>query len=106
MRSCACCPMAPCTCAAAHRTSAPVRTRSSPRSPAVRDAALKARDELIARAIADPASPFHGRAASDVSIEAGALSDAKNAQQRELIAVLLARNGGQPIETEGAAKPA
>ena len=75
-------------------------------TPAVRDAALKARAELIARAIGDPASPFHGRAASDVTIQSGALSDAKDPQQRELIAVLLARNGGQPIETEAQAKAA
>ena len=75
-------------------------------TPAVRDAALKARGELIARALADPASPFHGRVASEVTIQAGAMCDVKNPQQRELIAVLLARNGGATIETDAQAKPA
>jgi len=74
-------------------------------TPAVREAALKARAEIIARALADPASPFHGRDAQDLTIQAGAVYDAKNPQQRELVAVLLTRGGGRPVETQGSAKP-
>jgi len=74
-------------------------------TPAVREAALKARDEVIARAVADPASPFHGRDTHDLTIQAGAVCDAKDPQQSELVAVLLTRGGGQPVETQGSAKP-
>ena len=74
-------------------------------TPVVREAALKARNELIARAIADPASPFHGREHNGIALDGGAIIDQKNPQQRELIAVMLARGGGQPLEMSASAKP-
>ena len=74
-------------------------------TPAVRAAALKVRDELITRALADAGSPFHGRERSDVGIQAGALFDTRQPQQRELVAVLLTRGGGAPVEAAAEAKP-
>ncbi|HEX6833091.1 MAG TPA: xanthine dehydrogenase family protein molybdopterin-binding subunit, partial [Rudaea sp.] len=74
-------------------------------TPAVRDAALRAREQLIDLALADEASPFNGRARDGLAIEDGAVIDRTDASRREPIAVLLARAGGRTIEAKAESKP-
>ncbi|HEX3895101.1 MAG TPA: xanthine dehydrogenase family protein molybdopterin-binding subunit [Rudaea sp.] len=73
-------------------------------TPAVQAAATKVRDQLIAIAIADTASPLHGMAGSDVETADGWLQSMSDAKKREPFAAVLARAGGKPIEANGDAK--
>jgi xanthine dehydrogenase YagR molybdenum-binding subunit len=73
-------------------------------TPAVRDAALHAREQLIALAIADEASSLKGRTAESLAIEDGVLFDKNEPTRRETIAVLLTRAGGKTIHAQGQAK--
>jgi xanthine dehydrogenase YagR molybdenum-binding subunit len=66
-------------------------------TPAVKTAALKARDALIALAIADPDSPLHGLSANAVSAADGWLSSNADAKRRVSFAAVIASNGGKSV---------
>ena len=72
--------------------------------PAVQSACIRLRDALIARAIADTASPLHGAAAADVAIEAGDLFVRAQPRRRETIAALAGRMAGA-LDATAEAKP-
>ncbi|WP_322094508.1 xanthine dehydrogenase family protein molybdopterin-binding subunit [Paraburkholderia bannensis] len=74
-------------------------------SPAVQAAASAARDKLIALAVADPASPVHGAAATDVTVVDGWVVLRADTSRRDPAAAIIARAGGQPIEAQATAKP-
>ncbi|WP_321846199.1 xanthine dehydrogenase family protein molybdopterin-binding subunit [Paraburkholderia bannensis] len=74
-------------------------------SPAVQAAASAARDKLIALAVADPASPVHGAAATDVTVADGWVVLRADTSRRDPAAAIIARAGGQPIEAQATAKP-
>ncbi|WP_321887974.1 xanthine dehydrogenase family protein molybdopterin-binding subunit [Paraburkholderia bannensis] len=74
-------------------------------SPAVQAAASAARDKLIALAVADPASPVHGAAATDVTVVDGWVVLRAETSRRDPAAAIIARAGGQPIEAQATAKP-
>ena len=69
-------------------------------SSAVHAACESARAQLVELARADAASPLHGLAASDLVVEDGWLRAASDATRRDAVAVVLARNGGQPVEAD------
>jgi xanthine dehydrogenase YagR molybdenum-binding subunit len=73
-------------------------------TPAVQAAAAQARDQLIAMAIADDASPLHGSLGSDVDTADGWVQSKSDAKKREPFAAVLARAGGNPIEANGESK--
>ena len=56
-------------------------------------------------AIGDPQSPVHGAFPEDVAVSGGRVYLKKNPSQGELITALIARNGNQPIQTDGSAQP-
>ncbi|CAB3796584.1 Aldehyde oxidoreductase molybdenum-binding subunit PaoC [Paraburkholderia caffeinitolerans] len=74
-------------------------------SPAVQAAARAARDKLIALAIADPASPVHGAASSEVTVTDGWVVSTGDAARRDPAAAIIARAGGKPIEAQATEKP-
>jgi xanthine dehydrogenase YagR molybdenum-binding subunit len=74
-------------------------------SPAVREAATQVRNKLIALALADPASPVHGVAADDVTVDNGWVTSRTDPSRRDPAAAILARAGGQPIEAIATVKP-
>ncbi|WP_295991844.1 xanthine dehydrogenase family protein molybdopterin-binding subunit [Rugamonas sp.] len=76
--------------------------------PAVQAAAQALRAKLVAMASADPASPLHGAPDAEVDMDQGWLlrrSGSGAAAQREPLAALLARHGGQPVSADGGAQP-
>jgi xanthine dehydrogenase YagR molybdenum-binding subunit len=72
---------------------------------AVAAACTAARQRLVAMAIADAASPLHGAAPADVVIEDGWLRGRADSGRRDSVAVLLTRQGGQPVEAQGNSQP-
>jgi xanthine dehydrogenase YagR molybdenum-binding subunit len=74
-------------------------------SPAVHDACMQVRSRLISLAVADNASPVHGMDPSDASVENGWVVSRSNPSQRDPAAAIIARAGGQPIETVVSVKP-
>ena len=60
-----------------------------------------ARQKIAAIARADDASPLRGAVDEDVVIEDGWLRLKSDPRRRESLAVLLTRNGGQPVEADG-----
>ena len=72
---------------------------------AIAAACEKARAQLVALAIADVHSPLHGLAADAVAIEDGWLRERAGAGRRDSVAVLLSRQGGQPVVADGDSKP-
>ncbi|EDZ97744.1 Xanthine dehydrogenase [Burkholderia sp. H160] len=74
-------------------------------SPAVRDAASQARGQLIALALADAASPVHGLALDDVTVESGWVVSRSQPGKRDPAAAIIARAGGKPIEASATVKP-
>jgi len=74
-------------------------------SPAVRDAASQARSQLIALALADQASPVHGLALDDVTVENGWVMSRSQPAKRDPAAAIIARSGGKPIEAASSVKP-
>jgi xanthine dehydrogenase YagR molybdenum-binding subunit len=65
---------------------------------AVHQAARAARDQLVRRAIADPASPLHGTALEQVVAANGRLSVAGDPARGETYAALLERQGGAAVD--------
>ena len=74
-------------------------------SPAVRAAALAARDTLIGLALKDPGSPLHGADMGDVTIENGWLVNVRDGTKKEPAAAVIARNDGKPVEATANAAP-
>jgi xanthine dehydrogenase YagR molybdenum-binding subunit len=74
-------------------------------APAVQAACFSARDQLVALAVADDASPLHGANRADVVAEDGWLGVRGEAKQRETFAAVIARHGGVPIEGRASADP-
>ncbi|HZZ11652.1 MAG TPA: xanthine dehydrogenase family protein molybdopterin-binding subunit, partial [Paraburkholderia sp.] len=74
-------------------------------SPAVRDAASQVRSQLIALALADPASPVHGLAPDDITVENGWVTSLSQPTKRDPAAAIIARAGGKPIEATSTVKP-
>ena len=68
---------------------------------ACKQAMLKAGD----LAAGDPQSPVHGAMPADISVEKGRVFLTKDPSKGEDLTALIARNGGQPIETTGSAEP-
>jgi xanthine dehydrogenase YagR molybdenum-binding subunit len=78
---------------------------------AVKQAAARARADLIAVALADARSPLHGLVAEDVDSEDGVLFAKKERSKREPFAAIVARSGKDEIAsradaTEGEARKA
>jgi xanthine dehydrogenase YagR molybdenum-binding subunit len=74
-------------------------------APAVHDACMQVRSQLIALALADNASPVHGMDLSDVSVENGWVVSRSNPSLRDPAGAILARAGGKPIEAVVSVKP-
>ncbi|HEX7934512.1 MAG TPA: xanthine dehydrogenase family protein molybdopterin-binding subunit [Paraburkholderia sp.] len=74
-------------------------------SPAVREAANQARAQLIALALADPASPVHGLAPDDITVQNGWVTSRSQPARRDPAAAIIARAGGKPIEANSTVKP-
>ncbi|MBW9102734.1 xanthine dehydrogenase family protein molybdopterin-binding subunit [Paraburkholderia phenoliruptrix] len=74
-------------------------------APAVREAANAARTQLIALALADPASPVHGLALDDITVENGWVTSRSQPARRDPAAAIIARSGGKPIEATSTVKP-
>ena len=74
-------------------------------APAVHDACLQVRDQLIALALADNGSPLHGMSAADVTVYNGWVVSRSNPSLRDPAGALLARMGGRPIEAVASVKP-
>ncbi|MBW0450718.1 xanthine dehydrogenase family protein molybdopterin-binding subunit [bacterium M00.F.Ca.ET.228.01.1.1] len=74
-------------------------------APAVREAANAARAQLIALALADPASPVHGLALDDITVENGWVTSRSQPARRDPAAAIIARSGGKPIEATSTVKP-
>jgi len=73
-------------------------------TPAVHDAAIQARNNLLALAASDPQSPVYGIAADQIEFSNGNLS-AKSSGKSEDFRALLARHGNQPVEGKASLKP-
>ena len=74
-------------------------------APAVRAAAMAARQKLVALALADPASPLFGDRSDDIAVENGWLVSRTDSKRREPFAAVIARNGGMAVEATMDAKP-
>jgi len=72
--------------------------------PAVYQAALAARDKLIATALGDSGSALHGLNADDVDAADGWLVAKSDPKRRDSMAAVVSRNGGKPIVGEASAE--
>jgi xanthine dehydrogenase YagR molybdenum-binding subunit len=80
-------------------------TTAASTGPAVRKAGLTARAQAIALAIADPASPLSGLAASDVDVQEGRMFSSADPTKGETYAALITRQGLPKIEAETESQP-
>jgi xanthine dehydrogenase YagR molybdenum-binding subunit len=74
-------------------------------TPAVHDAAIQARNNLLALAASDPQSSVHGVAADQIDFADGKLSAKSSPGRQEDFRALLARHGNQPVEGKASLKP-
>ena len=74
-------------------------------TPAVHDAAMQARANLVKMAIGDAQSPVHGMAEEQVELKDGKVSAKGSPGKSEGFQALLARHGGQPVEGTAHLKP-
>ena len=74
-------------------------------TPAVHDAAMQARNNLLTLAASDPQSPVHGVAADQIDFSNGKLSAKSSPGKQEDFRALLARHGNQPVEGKASLKP-
>ena len=74
-------------------------------TPTVHDAAMQARNNLIALAASDPQSPVHGLAVDQIEFSNGKLSAKSSPGKSEDFRALLARHGNQPVEGKASLKP-
>ena len=72
-------------------------------TPAVQAAARDARAQILALAVADPASPFSAMQTSDLLIEAGSVTSKTDKDRRRSLGAVIAQAGGKPIEGSGTA---
>src|SRR5437868_4145695 len=75
------------------------------RARCVRAAAEQAKQKLIAMAIADRGSPVYGARVDDVDFQDGNVVSKAEPAKAEKFALMLKRNGNQPLEATAAAKP-
>ena len=73
-------------------------------SPAVQAACLAAREQLVANAIGDAASPFYRRDKKDVAIVDGWLTSIADTGRREAVEALMQR-AGKPIVANASSEP-
>lgn len=73
--------------------------------PAVKEAALQAKQKLLEMAIADPRSPVHGLNSDDVDFSDGKVFMKSSPAKSESYTTLLSRHGDQPIEATAKVKP-
>jgi xanthine dehydrogenase YagR molybdenum-binding subunit len=73
--------------------------------PAVQAAALAAREQLVALALADPQSPLHGASPDQAVVDQGWMFRQAEPGRRETIAAFLARRGGQPVAATSHSAP-
>ncbi len=73
-------------------------------APAVQAACLAAREQLVALALNDPASPLFQKTAAQVTIDAGRLQ-LRDGGAGETVEALLVRRGGAPVIARAGAKP-
>ncbi len=73
--------------------------------PAVREAALRLRSQLITMAMQDAKSPVHGANESDIEIQDGKISLKSAPGRGETLKSLLARHGNQPVEASAQVEP-
>jgi len=73
--------------------------------PAVQEACKQVALKAGAMAIADAQSPVHGAQVTDVEVKGGRVYLKSDTTKGEEIAMLIARNGGEPIEAEGSTEP-
>jgi xanthine dehydrogenase YagR molybdenum-binding subunit len=74
-------------------------------APAVQAAALAVREQLVALALADPASPVHGASPEAVALEGGWMFPKADPRRRETLRALLARHGGVPVRAVRECRP-
>jgi xanthine dehydrogenase YagR molybdenum-binding subunit len=74
-------------------------------TPAVHDAAMQARNNLLMLAASDPQSPVYGIAADQIDFNNGKLSAKSSPGKQEDFRALLARHGNQPVEGKASLKP-
>jgi xanthine dehydrogenase YagR molybdenum-binding subunit len=74
-------------------------------APAVHDACMQVRSQLISLALADNASPVHGVDPADVTVQDGWVVSNSNPSLRDPAGAILARAGGKPIEATVSVKP-
>jgi xanthine dehydrogenase YagR molybdenum-binding subunit len=74
-------------------------------TPAVHDAAMQARTNLLTLAASDPQSPAHGVAPDQIDFTNGKISAKSSPGKSEDFRVLLARHGNQPVEGKASLKP-
>ena len=73
--------------------------------PAVEQAAMKARQQLLQLALNDPRSPIHGAAVEEADIKDGKIFLRSAPGKSETFAGLMARNGNRPLEARSQIKP-
>ena len=74
-------------------------------TPAVKDAAGRAKLKLAELAVAQEASPLHGMKAGDVDAKGGRLISKSNPSKTDTFAAIIERNGGKAVEANGSAEP-
>jgi xanthine dehydrogenase YagR molybdenum-binding subunit len=72
---------------------------------AVHDVAMALRQKLVQMAIADARSPLHGAVEANIKTANGRLIAGDLVNVDDTYSALLARNGGQPVETTVASRP-
>ena len=73
--------------------------------PAITAACKQVQLKIGDLAIGDPQSPVHGALPSDVMVAKGRVFVKNDPSRGEAVTALLARNGGNPVETTGSAEP-
>ncbi|MDP9050623.1 MAG: xanthine dehydrogenase family protein molybdopterin-binding subunit [Acidobacteriota bacterium] len=73
--------------------------------PAIRQAAMQARQQVLTLAANDPISPLHGTPPEDLSMRDGRIFLTASPSTGESFALLIARNGSAPIETSATTEP-
>ncbi len=74
-------------------------------APAVKAAAEKARQKLIALAVADQQSPLHGVRQEEIAFDGGRITLKSDSSKGETFAAVLRRHGGKPLDATAATKP-
>jgi len=73
--------------------------------PAIQAAAMQAKLKLCEIAVADTGSPLHGLKAADLDAKDGKLFAKESPGKSDMIAAILQRAGGEPVEATASAEP-